>query len=46
MPTLESVFLMPCKEWSFISSSLVKKWRATRAMFSFPASQRPPGAVE
>ena len=25
MPTLESVFLMPCKEWSFISSSLVKE---------------------
>nr|HDI1586729.1 pantetheine-phosphate adenylyltransferase [Klebsiella pneumoniae] len=24
-PTLESVFLMPCKEWSFISSSLVKE---------------------
>ena len=24
MPTLESVFLMPSKEWSFISSSLVK----------------------
>ena len=23
--TLESVFLMPCKEWSFISSSLVKE---------------------
>lgn len=25
MPTLESVFLMPSKEWSFISSSLVKE---------------------
>ena len=25
MPTHESVFLMPCKEWSFISSSLVKE---------------------
>ncbi|HHT0905798.1 TPA: pantetheine-phosphate adenylyltransferase [Klebsiella pneumoniae] len=25
MHTLESVFLMPCKEWSFISSSLVKE---------------------
>ncbi|OUK67556.1 pantetheine-phosphate adenylyltransferase [Klebsiella pneumoniae] len=25
MATLESVFLMPCKEWSFISSSLVKE---------------------
>ncbi len=25
MPILESVFLMPCKEWSFISSSLVKE---------------------
>ena len=25
MPPLESVFLMPCKEWSFISSSLVKE---------------------
>lgn len=25
MPKLESVFLMPCKEWSFISSSLVKE---------------------
>lgn len=25
MPTLESVFLMPAKEWSFISSSLVKE---------------------
>ncbi|MFP8215094.1 pantetheine-phosphate adenylyltransferase [Klebsiella quasipneumoniae] len=25
MPALESVFLMPCKEWSFISSSLVKE---------------------
>ncbi|HDZ2444669.1 TPA: pantetheine-phosphate adenylyltransferase [Klebsiella pneumoniae] len=25
MPTFESVFLMPCKEWSFISSSLVKE---------------------
>ena len=25
MPTRESVFLMPCKEWSFISSSLVKE---------------------
>ena len=25
MPELESVFLMPCKEWSFISSSLVKE---------------------
>ena len=25
MLTLESVFLMPCKEWSFISSSLVKE---------------------
>ena len=25
MSTLESVFLMPCKEWSFISSSLVKE---------------------
>ncbi|MHB6983978.1 pantetheine-phosphate adenylyltransferase [Klebsiella michiganensis] len=25
MQTLESVFLMPCKEWSFISSSLVKE---------------------
>ena len=25
MPTLESVFLMPCKEGSFISSSLVKE---------------------
>ncbi|GAL59445.1 phosphopantetheine adenylyltransferase [Pseudescherichia vulneris NBRC 102420] len=25
MPELESVFLMPAKEWSFISSSLVKE---------------------
>jgi pantetheine-phosphate adenylyltransferase len=25
MPTLESVFLMPSKEWSFISSSLMKE---------------------
>ncbi len=25
MPQLESVFLMPSKEWSFISSSLVKE---------------------
>lgn len=25
MPTLESVFLMPSEEWSFISSSLVKE---------------------
>ena len=25
MPELESVFLMPSKEWSFISSSLVKE---------------------
>ncbi|MDI7493407.1 pantetheine-phosphate adenylyltransferase [Cronobacter dublinensis] len=25
MPSLESVFLMPSKEWSFISSSLVKE---------------------
>ncbi|TPG57315.1 pantetheine-phosphate adenylyltransferase [Ewingella americana] len=25
MPTLESVFMMPSKEWSFISSSLVKE---------------------
>ncbi|MEN4873470.1 pantetheine-phosphate adenylyltransferase [Kosakonia cowanii] len=25
MPTLESVYLMPSKEWSFISSSLVKE---------------------
>ncbi|QOI57123.1 pantetheine-phosphate adenylyltransferase [Rouxiella badensis] len=25
MPTLESMFLMPSKEWSFISSSLVKE---------------------
>ncbi len=25
MPTLESVFLMPSKEWSFISSTLVKE---------------------
>lgn len=25
MPTLENVFLMPSKEWSFISSSLVKE---------------------
>lgn len=25
MPALESVFLMPSKEWSFISSSLVKE---------------------
>lgn len=25
MPTLESVFLMPAEEWSFISSSLVKE---------------------
>ncbi|WP_318376786.1 pantetheine-phosphate adenylyltransferase [Enterobacter sp.] len=25
MPNLESVFLMPSKEWSFISSSLVKE---------------------
>lgn len=25
MPTLESAFLMPSKEWSFISSSLVKE---------------------
>ncbi|MEG1652957.1 MAG: pantetheine-phosphate adenylyltransferase [Hafnia sp.] len=25
MPTLESVFLMPSKEWSFFSSSLVKE---------------------
>lgn len=25
MPQLESVFLMPSKEWSFISSSLVKR---------------------
>lgn len=25
LPTLESVFMMPSKEWSFISSSLVKE---------------------
>ncbi|MFZ4834680.1 pantetheine-phosphate adenylyltransferase [Rouxiella sp. Mn2063] len=25
MPTLESVFMMPSKEWSFISSTLVKE---------------------
>jgi pantetheine-phosphate adenylyltransferase len=25
MPELESVFLMPSKEWSFVSSSLVKE---------------------
>lgn len=25
LPTLESVFMMPTKEWSFISSSLVKE---------------------
>ena len=25
MPTLESVFLMPSEQWSFISSSLVKE---------------------
>ncbi|MCP6571113.1 hypothetical protein NL494_28500, partial [Klebsiella pneumoniae] len=25
MPTLESVLLIPCKEWSFIASSLVKE---------------------
>ena len=25
MPELESVFLMPSKEWSFISSTLVKE---------------------
>ncbi len=32
MPELESVFLMPSKEWSFIPPSLVKRWRAIRAM--------------
>ncbi len=33
MPTLESVFLMPCKEWSFISSSLVKEVARHQATF-------------
>jgi pantetheine-phosphate adenylyltransferase len=32
MPDLESVFLMPSKEWSFISSTLVKRWRAMPVM--------------
>ncbi len=39
MPTLESVFLMPCKEWSFISSSLVKEVARHRGRrFSLSAS--------
>jgi hypothetical protein len=45
MPTLESVFLMPCKEWSFISSSLVKEAPPGRCLSLF-ASKRPPGAAE
>ncbi|SQI79410.1 phosphopantetheine adenylyltransferase [Klebsiella oxytoca] len=47
MPTLESVFLMPCKEWSFISSSLVKRSGAPPGRrLPLSAGKRSPGAAE
>lgn len=44
MPELESVFLMPSKEWSFISSSLVKEVARIRRCHPFPAGECPSGA--